>query len=99
MTGTPIMHLSKKSTEEQTQKMLAHKPLARTPKVEFDAPVKRSHKKGVALPPGNNIFKRDGYVVGDGDHTYQVQRPGSEQHEQYPSATSAGEATYKDGHQ
>ena len=111
--GMTVAHLSRPSLERApktkvhafpTKDNLFARPLAdtallaHTTKLDTTPLKPRSHKKGMATPPGTDYRARGDYVPGDGDEFHQVERPGSRNHENHLSTTSTGEAFYKDGH-
>jgi len=72
--------------------------LVHTTKLDTTPLKPRKHKKGLALPPNNNVFKRETYRVGDGDPDHQPVRVGADDHLRHLSTTSAGSAVYAPGH-
>ena len=104
MPGTPVKNLSRKATEQLTLKILARTPMAESTKLVYvkglsAEPLKgKRWPKGTALPPGNDVFARETYRVGDGDPWAQAGRPGADDNLKHLSLASTGEAKYLRGH-
>jgi hypothetical protein len=75
--------MSKAHRVNMTTRSAADAPRPATDKVSSryiaGGPKLLPKRPGQALPPGDNLFKRDNYVVGDGERM-QSGRPGADDH-------------------